>query len=136
MLDPNERFVEILKWMKHVVSRGDSQASGQEATVPEFRDDDLESIVGLVGYWISASKRFELEWELMQRLIDPLVSGFPNSGDLKLARAVLAMNLGRWGMAIEDLEKIQQGNPNNTLVEKLLNQAKLYRDSQTNAEGN
>lgn len=136
MLAPNERFVEILKWMKRVVSPGESQASGQEAPLPEFRDDDLESIVGLVGYWISASKRFELEWGLMQRLIDPLVSGFPNSGDLKLARAVLAMNLGRWGMAIEDLEKIQQGNPNNTMVEKLLNQAKLYRDSQTNAEGN
>ena len=89
-----------------------------------WSERELEGAVVLMAYWVQAAGRHRLEWGQVGPIVDGMVQAYPQSGDLRLGRAVIALGFERWDLAVEELEKIHQRNPEHMGVERLLKQAR------------
>ena len=92
--------------------------------MPEWSDRDIDGLVGLLAYWIQASRRRTVEWARLESICESFNQAHPQSFDLKIGAAVLSMGFQKWDIAISYLEKIGTNSPNGKFVEGLLEEAR------------
>jgi hypothetical protein len=97
---------------------------GQDESFPVVSDRDLEGFVGLLAYWIQKSSSRSVPWEGLGTICESFLRAFPNSLDLKIGSAVLAMRFQKWDIAIGYLENIGPNSPNRVLIDGLLQEAR------------
>jgi hypothetical protein len=120
----NDLFLEKMDWMRRVLRGTQGQQAGSIQAGPVWSERELEGAVVLMAYWVQAAGRHRLEWGQVGPIVDGMVQAYPQSGDLRLGRAVIALGFERWDLAVEELEKIHQRNPEHMGVERLLKQAR------------
>jgi predicted Zn-dependent protease len=115
-----DRYLESLKWMKKMIQNEPGNKAEFDAQKGSMRGWETQSTVGLMAYWIGATRRYRLEWNRIEPILNAMTEAQPSSGDLKLGRAILAAESGQLDRAIEELEIIRESNSNNPFVENLM----------------
>ena len=120
----HDTFLMVLDWTKRIMDRQGERGQGQDESLPSFSERDLDGIVGLLAYWIQASGSKSVPWEGLGTICESFNRAFPNSLDLKIGSAVLAMRFQRWDLAIGYLDSIGPNSPNRVLIDGLLQEAR------------
>ena len=119
-----DTFLMVLDWTKRIMDRQGERGQGHEESFPAFSERDLEGFVGLLAYWIQESGSRSVPWEGLGTICESFNRAFPNSLDLKIGSAVLAMRFQKWDLAIGYLESIGPNSPNRGLIDGLLQEAR------------
>lgn len=119
-----DTFLMVLDWTKRIMDRQGERGQGHEESFPVFSERDLEGFVGLLAYWIQESGSRSVPWEGLGTICESFNRAFPNSLDLKIGSAVLAMRYQKWDLAIGYLESIGPNSPNRGLIDGLLQEAR------------
>jgi hypothetical protein len=120
----HDTFLMVLDWTKRIMNRQGERGRGQEESFPVVSERDLEGFVGLLAYWIQKSGSRSVPWEGLGTICESFHRAFPNSLDLKIGSAVLAMRFQKWDIAIGYLENIGPNSPNRVLIDGLLQEAR------------
>jgi hypothetical protein len=120
----HDTFLMVLDWTKRIMDRQGERGQGHDESLPGFSERDLEGIVGLLAYWIQASGTKSVPWEGLGTICESFNRAFPNSLDLKIGSAVLAMRFQKWDLAIGYLDSIGPNSPNRVLIDGLLQEAR------------
>jgi hypothetical protein len=119
-----DSFLVVLDWTKRIMGRQGERGQGQDVSSPVFSERDLEGFVGLLAYWIQESGSRSVAWTGLGTICESFNVAFPNSLDLKIGSAVLAMRFQKWDLAIGYLENIGPNSPNRVLIDGLLQEAR------------
>ncbi|MCY3005761.1 MAG: hypothetical protein NTV29_07275 [Planctomycetota bacterium] len=119
-----ETFLVALEWTKQIMQRPAEFLPKAGEAMPEWSDRDIDGLVGLLAYWIQASRRRTLEWARLETICESFNQAHPQSFDLKIGAAVLSMGFQKWDIAISYLEKIGTNSSNGKFVEGLLEEAR------------
>jgi hypothetical protein len=119
-----ETFLVALEWTKQIMQRPAKFLPKAGEAMPEWSDRDIDGLVGLLAYWIQASRRRTVEWARLESICESFNQAHPQSFDLKIGAAVLSMGFQKWDIAISYLEKIGTNSPNGKFVEGLLEEAR------------
>ena len=119
-----DTFILVMDWTKRIMDRQGERGQGQDESFPVFSDRDLEGFVGLLAYWIQESGSRKVPWERLGTICESFHRAFPNSLDLKIGSAVLAMRFQKWDLAIGYLDSIGANSPNRVLIDGLLQEAR------------
>jgi hypothetical protein len=119
-----DTFLMALGWTKRIMNSQGERGMGQDESFPVVSDRDLEGFVGLLAYWIQKSSSRSVPWEGLGTICESFLRAFPNSPDLKIGSAVLAMRFQKWDIAIGYLENIGPNSPNRVLIDGLLQEAR------------
>ena len=119
-----DTFLMVLDWTKRIMDRQGERGQGHEESFPAFSERDLEGFVGLLAYWIQESGSRSVPWARLGTICELFNRAFPNSLDLKIGSAVLAMRFQKWDVAIGYLESIGPNSPNRGLIDGLLQEAR------------
>jgi len=119
-----DTFLMVLDWTKRIMDRQGERGQGHEESFPVFSERDLEGFVGLLAYWIQESGSRSVPWAGLGTICESFNRAFPNSLDLKIGSAVLAMRYQKWDLAIGYLESIGPNSPNRGLIDGLLQEAR------------
>jgi len=119
-----ETFLVVLEWTKQIMQRPAELRHKAGEVIPEWSDRDIEGLVGLLAYWIQASRSSTVEWARLETICESFNRAHPESFDLKIGAAVLAMGFQEWNLAISYLEKIGTNSPNGKFVAGLLEEAR------------
>ena len=117
-------FLMVLDWTKRIMDRRGERQQGQDESLPVCSERDLEGFVGLLAYWIQKSGSRSVPWEGLGTICESFHRAFPNSLDLKIGSAVLAMRFQKWDLAIGYLDSIDANSPNRVLIDGLLQEAR------------
>ena len=123
-LSTQDTFLVVLDWTKQIMNSQGERGRGHDESLPGFSERDLEGIVGLLAYWIQASGNRSVPWEGLGTICESFNRAFPNSLDLKIGSAVLAMRFQKWDLAIGYLDSIGPNSPNRVLIDGLLQEAR------------
>jgi hypothetical protein len=123
-LSTQDTFLVVLDWTKQIMNSQGERGRGHDESLPGFSERDLEGIVGLLAYWIQASGTKSVPWEGLGTICESFNRAFPNSLDLKIGSAVLAMRFQKWDLAIGYLDSIGPNSPNRVLIDGLLQEAR------------
>jgi hypothetical protein len=123
-LSTQDTFLVVLDWTKQIMNSQGERGRGHDESLPGFSERDLEGIVGLLAYWIQASGTRSVPWEGLGTICESFHRAFPNSLDLKIGSAVLAMRFQKWDLAIGYLDSIGPNSPNRVLIDGLLQEAR------------
>jgi hypothetical protein len=119
-----DTFLMALGWTKRIMNSQGERGRGQDESFPVVSERDLEGFVGLLAYWIQKSSSRSVPWEGLGTICESFLRAFPNSLDLKIGSAVLAMRFQKWDIAIGYLENIGPNSPNRVLIDGLLQEAR------------
>jgi hypothetical protein len=119
-----DTFLMALGWTKRIMNRQGERGRDQDESFPFVSERDLEGFVGLLAYWIQKSSSRSVPWEGLGTICESFLRAFPNSLDLKIGSAVLAMRFQKWDIAIGYLENIGPNSPNRVLIDGLLQEAR------------
>jgi hypothetical protein len=119
-----ETFLVVLEWTKQIMQRPAELRHKAGEVIPEWSARDIEGLVGLLAYWIQASRSSTVEWARLETICESFNRAHPESFDLKIGAAVLAMGFQEWNLAISYLEKIGTNSPNGKFVAGLLEEAR------------
>lgn len=119
-----DTFLMALGWTKRIMNSQGERGMGQDESFPVVSERDLEGFVGLLAYWIQKSSSRSVPWEGLGTICESFLRAFPNSLDLKIGSAVLAMRFQKWDIAIGYLENIGPNSPNRVLIDGLLQEAR------------
>jgi acyl transferase domain-containing protein len=119
-----DTFLMALGWTKRIMNSQGERGMGQDESFPVVSERDLEGFVGLLAYWIQKSSSRSVPWEGLGTICESFLRAFPNSPDLKIGSAVLAMRFQKWDIAIGYLENIGPNSPNRVLIDGLLQEAR------------
>jgi hypothetical protein len=119
-----DTFLMALGWTKRIMNSQGERGRGQDESFPVVSERDLEGFVGLLAYWIQKSSSRSVPWEGLGTICESFHRAFPNSLDLKIGSAVLAMRFQKWDIAIGYLENIGPNSPNRVLIDGLLQEAR------------
>jgi hypothetical protein len=119
-----DTFLRVLDWTKRIMDRQGERGQGQDESFPAVSERDLEGFVGLLAYWIQESGSRSVPWAGLGTICESFNGAFPNSLDLKIGSAVLAMRFQKWDLAIGYLDSIGPNSPNRVLIDGLLQEAR------------
>lgn len=119
-----DTFLRALDWTKRIMDRQGERQQGQDESLPVCSERDIEGFVGLLAYWIQKSGSGSVPWEGLGTICESFHRAFPNSLDLKIGSAVLAMRFQKWDLAIGYLDSIGTNLPNKMLIDGLLQEAR------------
>lgn len=119
-----DTFLMVLDWTKRIMDRQGERGQGQDESFPAFSERDFEGFVGLLAYWIQKSGSRSVPWEGLGTICETFNRAFPNSLDIKIGSAVLAMRFQKWDLAIGYLDSIGPNSPNRVLIDGLLQEAR------------
>lgn len=127
VVDPQstqDTFLEVLEWTKRIMDPRGERRQGQAESLPDCSERDIEGFVGLLAYWIQESGSRSVPWEGLGTICETFNRAFPNSLDLKIGSAVLAMRFQKWDIAIDYFDSIGANSPNRVLIDGLLQEAR------------
>lgn len=127
VVDPQstqDTFLAVLEWTKRIMDPRGERGQGQAESLPDCSERDIEGFVGLLAYWIQESGSKSVPWEGLGTICETFNRAFPNSLDLKIGSAVLAMRFQKWDIAIGYLDSIGANSPNRVLIDGLLQEAR------------
>lgn len=116
-------FMDQLNWVRNMIQGIPYDNSPGHGQTLRWSDKDLDVGLSLLSLLIQISRKHNLPWSRLEPIVDSLIEAYPKSPEVKLGRAILLSDDGRWEQAMIDLELLAKLAPENKLIEHLLKQA-------------
>jgi len=119
----SDPLMDQLNWVRGVIQGEPDNSSPGHGQTSRWSDKDFDVGLSLLSLLIQISRKHKWPWTRLEPIVDSMIEAYPRSPEVKLGRAILLSDNGRWEQAIVDLEMLAKVSPENKLIEQLLKQA-------------
>ncbi len=119
----SDPFMDQLNWVRGMIRGEPDKTSPAHGQTARWSDKDLDVGLSLLSLLIQISRKHKLPWTRLEPIVGSMIEAYPTNLEVKLGRAILLSDNGRWEQAIIDLELLAGIAPENKLIEQLLKQA-------------
>jgi tetratricopeptide (TPR) repeat protein len=119
----SDPFMDQLIWVRGIIQGDPDDTGAGHGKASRWSEKDLDVGLSLLSLLIQISRKHQWPWTRLEPIVDSMIEAYPSSPEVKLGRAILLSDTGRWEQAMIDLELLAKLAPENKLIEQLLKQA-------------
>ncbi|MFM8401998.1 MAG: tetratricopeptide repeat protein, partial [Pirellula sp.] len=100
-------------WVRGIIQGDPDDTGAGYGKVSRWSEKDLDVGLSLLSLLIQISRKHQWPWTRIEPIVDSMIEAYPSSPEVKLGRAILLSDTGRWEQAMIDLELLAKLAPEN-----------------------